>query len=265
VLSPDGQRIAFALGDAQGNRDIWVRDVARGTNTKLTFDPRPDESPVWSPDGTRIAFAAKRGASADLCEKNADGSGEERLLLKSDQDKTPTNWSRDGRFLSFESVDPKTQRDLWILPLEGERKPFTFLRTEVPEGLGQFSPDRRWIAYVAVGDVFVRPFSADSRSEAGAAGAQWMISAGGGVFPRWSADGTRLFYLTLSGDVMTVDVQAGASFQTSAPQRLFGNVAPASWSLTPAGDRFLLARQSVSADPPPPFTMVLNWMGRLRP
>ena len=121
VLSPDGQRIAFALGDAQGNRDIWVRDVARGTNTRLTFDPRLDESPVWSPDGTKVAFAANRGGSADLYEKNADGSGEERLLLKSDQDKTPTSWSRDGRFLLFESLDPKTQRDLWILPLEGER------------------------------------------------------------------------------------------------------------------------------------------------
>ena len=91
------------------------------------------------------------------------------------------------------------------------------------------------------------------------------VSAGGGVFPRWSADGTRLFYLTLSGDVMTVDVQAGASFQHSAPQRLFGNVAPAPWSLTPAGDRFLVSRTSVGAGPPPPFTMVLNWMGRLRP
>ena len=69
-----------------------------------------------------------------------------------------------------------------------------------------------------------------------------MISAGGGLWPRWSADGKRLFYLALNGDVMAVDVQAGASFQHSAPQRLFGNVAPASWSLTPAGDRFLFAR-----------------------
>ncbi len=268
ALSPDGQRIAFALADAQGNRDIWVRDVARGANTKLTFDPRLANSPVWSPDGTKIAFAANRGGSIDLYEKNADGSGEERLLLKSDQNKTPTSWSRDGRFLLFSSVGPKTRDDLWILPLAGERKPFVFLSTEVQEGLGQFSPDQRWITYVAnavggIPDVFVRPFSSDSRSEAGAAGAQWMISTSGGMVPRWSADGKRLFYVTLAGDLVAVDVQPGTSFQNGAPQRLFGNAPLSSWGLSPAGDRFLFARTSLSTGPPPPFTMVLNWMARL--
>ena len=69
-----------------------------------------------------------------------------------------------------------------------------------------------------------------------------MISASGGMWPRWSADGKRLFYITLNGDLIAVDVQAGASFQNSAPQRLFGNVPPASWGLSPAGDRFLFAR-----------------------
>ena len=65
-----------------------------------------------------------KGGRMDLYEKNADGSGEERLVLHSDQDKVPTSWSRDGRFLLFQSIDPKTREDLWILPLEGDRKPF---------------------------------------------------------------------------------------------------------------------------------------------
>jgi serine/threonine protein kinase len=265
ALSPDGQRIAFAKGDAAGNRDIWIKDIARGANTKLTFDARMDDSPVWSPDGTRIVFAANRGGRMDLYEKNADGSGDERLLLKSDQDKVPTSWSRDGRFLLFTSLDPKTRQDLWVLPLEGTRKPFVFLGTEAIETLGQFSPDQRWIAYFAVTgnvDVFVRPFSADSSSTAGASGAQWMISTGGALFPRWSADGKRLFYISASGDLMAADVQAGVSFQNGPPQRLFGNVNPVAWSVSPAGDRFLFARTSASAAPPP-FTMVLNWMARL--
>src|SRR5258708_6053919 len=79
AVSPDGGRVAFRLTDAQGNMDIWVRDLGRGNDTRLTFDPRPDGSPVWSPDGKKIIFAANRGGSMDLYEKSADGGGEEQL------------------------------------------------------------------------------------------------------------------------------------------------------------------------------------------
>ena len=268
ALSPDGGRLASSRMGPQNNVDVWVTDIAGGGNTRLTFDPGVDTSPVWSPDGKRIIFAANRGGRADLYEKNADGSGDERLLLKSDQDKTPTDWSRDGRFLLFTSLDAKTRQDLWVLPLDGDRKPFVFLNTEAQEGFTQLSPDGRWIAYTASTsgnvEVFVRPFSPDSRSPASAAGAQWVVSTGiGGAWPRWSADGKRLFYVSLNGDMMAVGVQVGAGFQNGAPQRLFGNVGPAQWNLHPAGDRVLVMRSFVDAGPVPPFTMVLNWMAKL--
>jgi eukaryotic-like serine/threonine-protein kinase len=267
ALSPDGRRVAFVLMDAQGNGDVWVKEVAGGPNTRLTFDPRPEATPVWSPDGTRIVFAALRGGRRDLYEKNADGSGEERLLLQTDQDKTPTSWSRDGRLLLFISTDPKTRGDIWILPFDKDQKPFVFLNTDADEGQAQLSPDGRWIAYSAassgIPDIFVRPFSADSRSAASTVGAQWMISVNGGGQPRWSADGKRLFYLTGIGDVMAVDIRAGASFQNSTPQRLLGGNMAASLNVHPTGDRLLMMRPDASAGPPPPFTLVLNWMTKL--
>ena len=268
ALSPDGGRLAFARMGAQNNVDIWVTDIAGGGNTRLTFDPGADTSPVWSPDGKRIIFGANRGGRSDLYEKNADGSGDERLLLKSDQDKAPSHWSRDGRFLLFTSFDPTTREDIWVLPLESDKKPFVFLSTEAQEQAAQFSPDQRWIAYAAItsGNVetFVRLFSPDSRSAASAAGAQWVISTGiGGLHPRWSADGERLFYLSLNGDLMAADVQGGTAFQNGAPQRLFGNVPLNPWSLHPKGDRVLVMRAAADTGPVPPFTMVLNWMGKL--
>jgi eukaryotic-like serine/threonine-protein kinase len=266
AVSPDGTRLAFTAVDSRGNQDIWVRELDRGGVTRLTFHPRQDVSPVWSPDGKRVVYAASRDGRRDLYEKNADGGGEERLVLQSEQDKVPTSWSRDGRFLLFESIDPKTREDLWILPLEGDRKPFLFLGTSAREQGAQFSPDQRWIAYFAVSsanpDVFVRPFMANSRSAASDAGPLWMVSSSGGLWPRWSTDGKRLFYL-FNADLVTVDIQAGVSFQSGVPKRLFSTISQGAWALSPSNDRFLFIRASVTSGPPPPFTMVLNWMAKL--
>jgi hypothetical protein len=123
------------------------------------------------------------------------------------------------------------------------------------------------IAYSAapagVPDVIVRPFSPDSRSAASSAGAQWMVSSNGGLAPRWTGDGKRLYYVSLNGDVMAVDVSGGASFRYSAAQRLFGGAPLQGWSLNPAGDQFLVLRTGVAAGPPPPITLVLNWVTKL--
>ena len=201
ALSPDGTRLAVALVGTQGNSDIWVTDSAGGENTRLTFDPGLDTSPAWSPDGKRVAFAASRNGRRDIYVKNADGSGEEQLLLHTDQDKFPTSWSHDGRFLLFESLDAKTRDDIWVLPLEGDRTPFPFLRTDQSERWAEFSPDGRWVAYATTVsgnmEIFVRPFSPGSRSGASSADAQWMVSTTSGVQPRWRTDGKSLFYLSL--------------------------------------------------------------------
>src|SRR5262249_2203803 len=109
----------------------------------------------------------------------------------------------------------------------------------------------------------VRPFNPSSQSPATAASPLWMVSSNGGVFPRWSADGKRLFYMSVNSDLMAMDVHAGASFQTGVPQRLFSALVPGLWSVSPSGDRFLLVRPNTSPGPPPPFTMVLNWMSKL--
>lgn len=270
-LSPDGKRLAYTLSDARGNQDIWVRDLSSGATTKLTFDPQVETAPVWSPDNTRIAFAAVRGGRRDLYEKNADGSGEERLLLASDQDKTPSSWSKDGRFLLFHSLDTQTREDLWVLPLEG-RQPFVFLKTNEQELAGQFAPDGRWIAYTllasGVPKVFVRPFTPDSPSASGA-GSQWLVSDVGGVQPRWSADGKRLYWLSLSrGELLAVDVGASTTFQVGPVRQMFssfglGGVQGGTWSVNPAGDRFFFVRVAAPPGPPPPFTLVLNWMTKL--
>ena len=152
AISPDGKRVAVSRSDSPSTNsralipgpshpnDIWVLDLERGAASRLTFDASSD-LPVWSPDGSHIAYASGRNGHMDLYQKAANGATGEESLVKSDEDKHPFDFSRDGKFLAYASASPKTNFDLWVLPLEGDRNPFPFLQTEFGEGVGHFSPD----------------------------------------------------------------------------------------------------------------------------
>ncbi len=99
-LSPDGRRVAVTRA-VQGNFDVWLIDLVRGGTTRFTFDAAADNAPLWSPDGTRIAFRSNRKGVNDLYLKPASGAGSEQLLLESPDYKNPLSWSSDGRLLLF--------------------------------------------------------------------------------------------------------------------------------------------------------------------
>jgi Tol biopolymer transport system component len=130
---------------------VWLTDVARSVATRFTFDPAGEYSPVWSPDSTQVVFrSVNRNAagSSDLYIKPANSATDEKPLLVSPDPKVPLDWSRHGRLLLYASQDPKTQSDLWVLPLTGaDTKPFPVVQTTFSETQGQFSPDGHWLAY----------------------------------------------------------------------------------------------------------------------
>jgi hypothetical protein len=111
--STDGTQAAFTRTDGQGgNQDIWLHEFARGTSTRFTSDPALDTAPVWSPDDKQIIFVSERDGGRNLYRKASSNSGNEELLFKSNERKTPTDWSRDARFLLCESQDAKTATDI---------------------------------------------------------------------------------------------------------------------------------------------------------
>ena len=126
--------------------------------TRFTFEPGTDGDPIWSPDGSRVVWASNREGRFQLYEKAASGLGQDALLLKSDYSKFPSDWSRDGRFIIYREVDPKTNYDVWVLPIgpagpveppAGDQKPFPFLHTEANEAAAVLSPDGQWMAYIS--------------------------------------------------------------------------------------------------------------------
>ena len=276
AISPDGKQVAFERADPQNfsNRNIWIYDIARGVTTRFTFDSGWDGNPIWSPDGSRIAFGGERTGIFDIYEKASNLAGEDELVFKSGAQKLPSSWSPDGRFLLF--YNPIAPTHVWVLPLDGtaaSRKPFTFEQSEFSQAVGRFSPDGRWIAYQSnesgKDEIYVRPFdaasAAGSSSTAGTPIAgKWMVSKDGGGIPLWRHDGKELFYLSPNGMAMAVDVNTTGVFQAGIPKPLF-KVTPGLlyWDVTSDGKRFLMPAPSASSASAP-FTVVLNWQAALK-
>jgi Tol biopolymer transport system component/predicted Ser/Thr protein kinase len=272
ALSPDGKQAAATRSDSlaglKGN--LWLYDLTLGgAPARFTFDASLDEYPVFSPDGSRIIFASRRNGPADLYQKFTNGARNEEPLLKSAETKLPYSWSRDGRYLLYTVVSPKTRDDVWVLPMEGGKKaPIIFQGTEFNETRAHFSPDGHWIVYDSdeTGrlEVYVREFllGADGKPEATA---PHLISNGGGTGLSWRDDGKELFYV--SGDrrtVMSVEISTKPVFQSSPAKPLFQSPVGVAFG-TPAADgkRFLLA-VPVNQSGPQQFTVVQNWQAGLK-
>src|SRR5512143_2963052 len=261
-ISPDGRRTAVTVFDsALKTRDLWIFDLARGLRTRLTFDPAEENTPIWSPDGSRIVYSMLVGGTLELYQKATDGTGAAEVLLADHRHKLPACWSPDGRFILY-MVDngAPTEWDLWLLPLFGDRKPFPFLQTPFNETQGRFSPDGRWIAYVSNEsgryEVYVTPFPGP--------GGKWQISSGGGsshfMWPRWRRDGKEITYLSPDGVLMAAAVNAhGVKFESGKARPLFTPRAAGRWPYDVAPDGRFLVNTAVGRPAWAPLTVVVNW------
>jgi Tol biopolymer transport system component len=221
ALSPDGTRAATSRPDLQTrNQDIWVFDLVNGGSNRLTFNPGVDQQPLWSRDGNRLVYASNREDGWSLYQKLASGAGDEDRLLKADQVTNVTDWSRDGRYMIYHTG--RNPRDIWILPLTGDRKPFPFIQTAGDDFGARFSPDGKWVLYVSnesgVTEIYVQPMKT---AAAATIAGKWMISKGTVGMPRWRGDGKEIFYLAPDGNVMAAEVVADVAFRALPAKALF--------------------------------------------
>jgi Tol biopolymer transport system component len=276
-MSSDCQRVAVVLQDRAGF-DVWISDVSRGLRTRLTSDAASDRYPVWSPDGTSIVFASNRKGKFDLYRKTVDSVGEEQLLFANDQDKTPTSWSADGKWLLYDAVDPnsKTGRDLWLLSLTPERpgaalKPCLVLQTTFTEADAQFSPNGQWILYGSDesqrNEIFVTPFSPSACARPGG---KLRISTTRVALrnsSRWREDGREIFYVSsLDRQLMAAEVTTkSGTLEVGAVRALFAinETGPPMFDVTGDGQRFLRFTfpEQKSAQP---LTLIQNWASGLK-
>ena len=213
-------------------------------------------------------FLSLNAVHLDLYLKNADGSGEERLVLQTEQDSVRP-LVQDGRFLFFQSNDPKAGSDLWVLPdpdgPTGATKPVPYLRSERLEFLGKFiarrALGRLWRGRSEQYRRLRDPFDPDRITES-AAGGKWLVSKGRAGNPRWRSDGMELYYTDTSLAMMSVDVRTDQTFNPGAPRRLFTLPLVFAGDVTSDGKRFINVLNE-GANAPAPFTVVTNWQSVL--
>lgn len=194
--------------------------------------------------------------------------------MKSNEDKYATDFSRDGQFLTYSSLSPKTGFDIWSLPLKGNGKSMPVLQTQFEEVVGQFTRDGKWIAYQSNESgrwaIYVRPFSAYAGHGDQSAAGRWPISSGDGIFPRWRGDGKELFYLGSDDRIMAAEVRMGQSngqstFESGIPKQLFKvpAVGHVPFTVTPDGGQFLV-NTAIGEEASPSISIILNWPVLLR-
>lgn len=256
AISPDGARAAVAPG-------LWMLDFARGTSMRLAFDPLVAGGPVWSPDGSHIAFSAREKApgapQSGLYVAPANGASTAEPLFKSMQRMSVDSWSTDGRYLLYTARDPGRTDSLWFLGFEKGAKPAPVVQNNFNNRDGQFSPDGRWIAYISDEsgreEVYVQAFPGP--------GGKWQISLNGGSRPVWRRDGKELFFATPERGLMAVEIEsASAAFQSGPPRTLLRLPGRGWYTASANGKRFLAA--AALEREPAALNVVLNWTEDLR-
>lgn len=273
VLSPDGKRLAMAVGEPKA--DIWIFDLQHGSRTRLTFDAATHQMPAWSSDGQRVTFMSQLGAfvmaGTSLHARSANGGGQDEILIDSksfpgDQvTLTWPQWSPDNRYLVYLLQSGPSGGAVWALPTTPGAKPQLVVKPESPTGKVVFvrlSPDGRWLAYSSNDgsreEVYVTAFPSGE--------GRWQVSREGGTYPVWRRDGKEIFYLGLDGHLYATQVEPhekSFDLRSSGPlfelRNTFALGSP--FDVSPDG-RFMVLTQPEGDMAP--MTLVLNWTAEVK-
>jgi eukaryotic-like serine/threonine-protein kinase len=266
-LSADGQRVAIRL--AKANDDIHVLDIARGSLTRFTHEGGDEQTPIWTPDGTRIAYSSQRGGALAMYWKASEG-GTPEAILTAEHPQRPSSFSPDGKVLAYTELREDSGADIWTVRLDSAipRQPELFLRTALDEDLPLFSPDGRWLAYRSNEsgrtEVYVARFPG--------AAVKRQVSIDGGDQPQWGADGRQLFYVD-GTRLMSVDMNTESGLPVGKPRMLFERAPSESalnsggwghtYAVRPDGKGFLFVSNATKPEVRE-LKVVLNWFEDLK-
>ena len=261
-LSPDGTRVAVDISDESNRGDVWILDVRRGSATRMTTAEEDESCPVWSPDGSALAYCSVAGSPRFRpIIMPAGGPGAGKVLTEAPgRDLDPIDWHGDQILVEGDAIDGGSQDLYRVSTTDGELHPF--VATAFEELQATFSPDGRHVAYASdesgVLEVYIRDYPGGGR--------RWQVSVDGGRMPRWNPDGAEILFLAADGHLTAVpftrhEVGDEFEFEFGAAERLFAvdvkDHDSTQWDVLD-GRRFLFNIE-VRAGATDPLTLVQGW------
>ena len=215
-LSPDGKTVAVTIAD-EGPEDIWLHDLERDTQTRLSFGEADDNRPVWTSDSRRVLYAKSKEGPYQIFWRTVDGTNPEEPVLEDREDKFPLAVTPDGDTLVYSrSRESDTGLDLWLLSLSSDESARPLLESVNLELHAALSPDGKWLAYRSDEsgreEVYVQAFPS--------AGQRHQISTAGGSEPLWAPSGRELFYRN-ADQMLVVEIETEAELRAGRPRVLF--------------------------------------------
>ncbi len=259
-LSPDQKQVL--VGSRESDHGVWLVDLDRSVSTRVSSDGM---RPLWSANGSEVLYSSDRLAgTSDLYIKHFKDSNDDKLVLRTSENKIPNDWSPDGQYVVYQGASTTPEKlGLWLLPLSGG-SPRRLLNSPFNEAQGQISSDGKWIAYssdeTGRWEVYIQSFPAPGQKR--------IVSVGGGAEPHWRRDGKELFYLSVDRDLMVVSMSAGDP--VGKPRALFKapvlpvtNVLRNQYAVTNEGQQFIFGSMGKSSKDDSIMVMT-NWTGLLR-
>ncbi|MDA7632558.1 hypothetical protein N8766_00480 [bacterium] len=233
-LSPNGKSVAIEIGG-----DIHVIDMEANTLRQLTYSSHRELSPSWLPDSKHVVFLSRRGNQQGFWQKPIDFSSQASPIIEHRSGLLFAHISGDDRLVLSVS-HPESGVDIYVADFNNVSEMTPWLATKNTEQNGRASPKGgHWIAYDSnIGstrDVFVRSFSNPEM-------VQKISTKGGGLHPKWSADGKSLYYESGKA-IFSVSIEANEKVLTAGiPEKaidLPSNAVTYGWDIAPDG-KFLV-------------------------
>jgi serine/threonine-protein kinase len=257
-LSPDGRSVAITVED--GNPDIWVYQLDRKVLNRLTFSPRSEHTPIWYPDGRRIAFVLD-APPFHVYAVPSDGSTEPTAVLESPIDTYVDAVSPDGRWMVVRQLSSEEDYNLGLVEIGAAQDVRPFRNTQYKERFATVSPDGRYVAYESNesgrSEIYIQSFPEP--------GVRTQVTRDGGEAPLWA--GTTEFFYWDGNRLFAVPVRTTPELTIGEPVELFTasrytTKTSREYDVTADGQRILIAKIPEASEPRE-VQIVLNWFSEL--
>ena len=256
-VARDGRKaVAGVIDRKTGIAALWALDIARRTLKRVSLDVVDHERPVWSPDGTQIAYASDIGGLPHLYVLDVV-SGASREILPAGGLQFPRDWV-EGAGIVYAALSDDTSNDIMVVS-PADKTPKPWLRTPFNEPYARVSPDGKTMAFLSEEsggrELYVAPW--DQPREA------VRLTTGGARIPTWSADGREIYFLRGRRDVFALPVRVeGANVTSGEPVHLFTTTADIlDYDVAPDG-RILIA-QADDRSEQKRLHVVVNWQSEM--